>query len=406
MGRRRSATASARRCASPAPTSRATLRASPVVVTVGGRVAADLDLLGADADAGGRSWHRLDPRPPARRLKAAWRVGRLRVALPALADDLIGDVDADLRVDPRRSRARPGRAAAAAAALAPDARRPPRPRGAGRAAARRRRRPADRRVGGAPRARRRSVAGDLDVTTPSSSPRHPVLLSLLPPTHRRRPRLPPPPASAARTPLPGRRRGGGAGVAAPARPLGPRAHRRAAALALGRRCSPIGVLTAPSDVAGLRLDELASLVASGGSLAASSSATPSRAAAAGVVPPHRRRRRRPARRRREGTARAAPAAAGAPARCTSARTTPPPPGDVLVVRTLDPAPGVAAAGPRRTRRRDRQRAVAPGDPRPRVRRARRSSASPAPSSGFAPGTWVVVDGATGEVSPIEAGERE
>ena len=34
-------------------------------------------------------WSRLDPVPPARRLKAAWRVGRLQVALPALADDLL-----------------------------------------------------------------------------------------------------------------------------------------------------------------------------------------------------------------------------------------------------------------------------------------------------------------------------
>ena len=75
------------------------LRESPIVVTVGGRVAADLDLLGLTTRR--RSvWSRLDPRPPARRLKAAWRVGRLKVALPALADDLIDEVDADLRSIP------------------------------------------------------------------------------------------------------------------------------------------------------------------------------------------------------------------------------------------------------------------------------------------------------------------
>ena len=75
------------------------LRESPIVVIVGGRVAADLDLLGLTSRRRG-VWSRLDPRPPARRLKAAWRVGRLKVALPALADDLIEEVDADLRSIP------------------------------------------------------------------------------------------------------------------------------------------------------------------------------------------------------------------------------------------------------------------------------------------------------------------
>ena len=80
-------------------TSARRLRESPVVVTVGGHVAADLELLGL---TGRRPsvWSKLDPRPPARRLKAARRVGRLRVALPALADDLIADIDADLRTLP------------------------------------------------------------------------------------------------------------------------------------------------------------------------------------------------------------------------------------------------------------------------------------------------------------------
>ena len=71
------------------------LSSSPVVTTVAGRVAADLDLLvGNDAPAS--TWQRLDPRPPIRRLVAAWRVGRLRAALPALASDLVAKVDADL----------------------------------------------------------------------------------------------------------------------------------------------------------------------------------------------------------------------------------------------------------------------------------------------------------------------
>ncbi len=71
------------------------LATSPVVTTAGGRVAADLELLGA-TDAPTSFLRRLDPRPPARRLVAAWRVGRLRAALPALADDLLTVADRDL----------------------------------------------------------------------------------------------------------------------------------------------------------------------------------------------------------------------------------------------------------------------------------------------------------------------
>lgn len=75
------------------------LAASPVVVTVGGRVAADLKLLGADPTPA-TLWSRLDPRPSLRRLRAAWTVGRLRAALPALAADITSDVDAELAAVP------------------------------------------------------------------------------------------------------------------------------------------------------------------------------------------------------------------------------------------------------------------------------------------------------------------
>jgi len=71
------------------------LAASPVITTVAGRVAADLELLG-DSGRPASVMQRLDPRPPFRRLVAAWRVGRLRSALPALAADLIATADADL----------------------------------------------------------------------------------------------------------------------------------------------------------------------------------------------------------------------------------------------------------------------------------------------------------------------
>ncbi|WAZ20999.1 PEP-utilizing enzyme [Streptomyces cinnabarinus] len=68
------------------------LRAAPVVTAVGGRAAGDLQLLGAV-----RPRHRwlalLNPAPGARRLAAAWRVGRLGAALPGLATDLVADVD-------------------------------------------------------------------------------------------------------------------------------------------------------------------------------------------------------------------------------------------------------------------------------------------------------------------------
>jgi pyruvate,water dikinase len=68
-------------------------RRSEVVTTVHGNVAVDLDLLDPKPIRGLR---RLDPVPGARRLRAAWRVGRLRASLPALATDLVREVDTDL----------------------------------------------------------------------------------------------------------------------------------------------------------------------------------------------------------------------------------------------------------------------------------------------------------------------
>ncbi len=66
------------------------------VVDVGGRVAVDLEALGVVTPPLSW-WRRLDPLPPARRLRAAWRIGRLRVALPGIAHDLVTEVDDDLR---------------------------------------------------------------------------------------------------------------------------------------------------------------------------------------------------------------------------------------------------------------------------------------------------------------------
>jgi pyruvate,water dikinase len=71
------------------------IRQSPVVSTVDGFPVADLELLGVVPQKRGLI-RRLDPRPPARRLIAAWRVGRLKAALPTLIDDVSRQVDDDL----------------------------------------------------------------------------------------------------------------------------------------------------------------------------------------------------------------------------------------------------------------------------------------------------------------------
>lgn len=70
----------------------ARVRRSPVVLTVSGRVAADLELLGYVPGTGG-VLAALDPRPPVRRLGAAWRTGLLRAALPARTAALVAQVD-------------------------------------------------------------------------------------------------------------------------------------------------------------------------------------------------------------------------------------------------------------------------------------------------------------------------
>jgi len=75
------------------------LHKSALVIAVDGMAAVDLAALGVDTPAGG-FLRKLDPRPPARRLRAAWRVGRLRSALPELALDLVDRIDSDLAAVP------------------------------------------------------------------------------------------------------------------------------------------------------------------------------------------------------------------------------------------------------------------------------------------------------------------
>jgi rifampicin phosphotransferase len=72
---------------------------SEVVVCVDGHVAIDLRLAG-EIKQKLTILHRLNPIPAARRLRGAWRVGRLRSALPRLAEHLLDRTDADLEAVP------------------------------------------------------------------------------------------------------------------------------------------------------------------------------------------------------------------------------------------------------------------------------------------------------------------
>ncbi|WP_076818586.1 PEP/pyruvate-binding domain-containing protein [Pseudofrankia asymbiotica] len=71
----------------------------PYVLDIQGRVAVDLEALGV-LRGRKRWWTPFDPRPGYRRLRAAWRIGRLRVAMPAIVADLATEVDESLRAVP------------------------------------------------------------------------------------------------------------------------------------------------------------------------------------------------------------------------------------------------------------------------------------------------------------------
>ncbi len=73
---------------------------SPVVTTVDGWVAVDLELIGA-VESRTTLRRRINPAAMVRRLETAWRVGRLRTALPRLADEAVATVDRDLAMIPR-----------------------------------------------------------------------------------------------------------------------------------------------------------------------------------------------------------------------------------------------------------------------------------------------------------------
>jgi rifampicin phosphotransferase len=71
------------------------LQRTPVAQELDGWAVADLETLGT-VPPRHRILRKIDPRPGARRLRAAWRVGRLGRALPLLARDVIAQVDSDL----------------------------------------------------------------------------------------------------------------------------------------------------------------------------------------------------------------------------------------------------------------------------------------------------------------------
>ncbi len=77
----------------------ADVAASEIVVCVDGHVAIDLRLAG-EIKPKQRMVNKLNPIPAARRLRGAWRVGRLRSALPRLAEHLLDRTDADLEAVP------------------------------------------------------------------------------------------------------------------------------------------------------------------------------------------------------------------------------------------------------------------------------------------------------------------
>jgi rifampicin phosphotransferase len=73
--------------------------ASEVVVCVDGRVAIDLRLAG-EIKPKHTTLNKLNPIAASRNLRGAWRIGRLRAALPRLAEHLLDRTDADLEAVP------------------------------------------------------------------------------------------------------------------------------------------------------------------------------------------------------------------------------------------------------------------------------------------------------------------
>jgi pyruvate,water dikinase len=373
------------------------LRASPIVVTVRGRVAVDLDLIGT------RRRRRsvvsmLDPRPPARRLKSAWRVGRLRVALPALADDLVAEIDNDLRSLPDLAAVPPadlvrllGRSHQSLAAL----------HGyevlAGLLLDEGDHRPTAASAALRVLAERPDGVDDTELVA-----RHPVLLSLFPPQIGGDLVLPAAPSfvpalSATDDEIAVRE-------ALRLRVRWVQEVTSRAAIALGRVLVERGVLESSSEVVNVRLDELRALLDSGGTVALdlrrSSTAGPPlpasfRLTEDGVVVPVRNAGGDQVGKGAGGGRGSGPVHIG--------REAAPSPGDVLVVRTLDP--GLAALLPELA-----GLVAETGSVLSHLAILAREYGVPTvvglsnATERFVTGSWVVVDGSTGEVSSLADGE--
>ncbi len=384
------------------------LRESQLVVVVDGLVAADLDILGV-ATRRRSLFSRLDPRPPARRLKAAWRVGRLKVALAILADDLLDDVDRDLASLPdpqslspvdllhllRRSHqtlvALHGHEVLAGMLLGDD--------GAPTAAA------TALRVLAVERGGSDSVSPSTDGASDDELvARHPVLLSLLPPRIGDEIKLPPPPAS----PPPAPPVGGEASVRESLRLRIRWVHEvtARAAMAIGQELVRRGALASAANISSLRFDEVAALVESDGSLALElRAATPEPARTAPLPAAFRLTDDKVvvpvASVEGEGGRGAGGGRGTGPIHVGSAD--PPAPGDVLVVRTLDP--GLAGMLPSLG-----GLVAETGSVLSHLAILAREYGVPTvvglagAVDRFADGTWVLVDGSTGEVSPVDDAE--
>jgi len=308
---------------------------SPVVTTVNGRVAVDLELFGYVRTRSPLG--PLDPRPGARQLKAAWRTGSLRAELPARVTALVEETDRWLTgIDPTAATEaelvslleqavevlrRLHHDEALAGTLLPAAR-----------------------ATGAALALRILTSADSQPPADELVRGHPVLLTLTPPSLQGRLVLPP--VAAAGTPP---------GSPEPSEPLGPREQLRLrarwvqeltvrVAIDLGRRLKLRGLLEHHTEIGLLRLEEVGALVAgaqpapglaerrAGEVMAAFSPPLPAefRLTDSHEVVPVRRPRGSP------GFGTPAGGGRGLGAVCHGSVRRPPSPGEVLVVRTLEP----------------------------------------------------------------------
>jgi pyruvate,water dikinase len=232
--------------------------------------------------------------------------------------------------------------------------------------------------------------------------RHPVLLSLSPPTIGAEVRLPPPPASLPASAPPA---GSEAAVRESLRLRVRWVHELTGrvALRLGQILVQRGVLSGALAIVDLRLDELTSLVESGGSIALelrrSTEPGPPLPAAfrlteEGLVVPLGGGR--------DGGGIGAGGGRGSGPVHVGADSAPSP-GDVLVVRTLDPGlapllPGLGGLVAETGSVLSHLAILAREYGVPTV--VGRAGATEA----FADGTWILVDGTSGDVSPVDAGE--